>query len=276
MGLFGVTNEQLKELRTRYPEGTIIQLDYMADEQAPPYGTKGIVENVDDAGTIHVHWENGCGLGLLPFEGDKCHVVSKQIVACNIEYDCEKAELEYLPKEIVIPTGIQGDEEIANYISDKTGYCIKSFCLSNEMEYNTNSFIVQIKKEITVDTFENIKNISKYKYTEGEVVGSVRTYNSTSVPMIIDIAESDSLYEDGATKYLESWCYFLVDGGNINNIFDYEHYDGGKIVSYNKLQKMDYDSFIKVIHDNANEYLASYLKQKETKDISDDFDEIEI
>lgn len=47
-----------------YPKGTSIELIYMDDPQAPPTGTRGIVDFVDDIGQIHVKWENGSGLAL--------------------------------------------------------------------------------------------------------------------------------------------------------------------------------------------------------------------
>lgn len=56
---------QLESLRNQYPAGTKVELIEMDDFQAPPPGTKGIVRFVDDIGTIHVSWENGCGLGLV-------------------------------------------------------------------------------------------------------------------------------------------------------------------------------------------------------------------
>ena len=69
-------NEKVSALRSRYPQGTIVQLVRMDDVQAPPVGARGTVEFVDDAGTIHVHWENGSGLGLVPDE-DEFVVVDK-------------------------------------------------------------------------------------------------------------------------------------------------------------------------------------------------------
>jgi len=54
--------------------GKKIELVYMNDGQAPPIGTKGIVKKVDDMGTIHVNWENGSSLGLLP-EVDKFKIL---------------------------------------------------------------------------------------------------------------------------------------------------------------------------------------------------------
>lgn len=58
--------KELADLRRKYPEGTAIDLIHMDDRQAPPKGTRGIVTHVDDAGTIHMRWENGSSLGLIP------------------------------------------------------------------------------------------------------------------------------------------------------------------------------------------------------------------
>ena len=54
--------------KKRYPKGTSIELISMDDPQAPPTGTQGIVDFVDDIGQIHVQWENGSGLALIPGE----------------------------------------------------------------------------------------------------------------------------------------------------------------------------------------------------------------
>jgi hypothetical protein len=38
----------------------------MDDEQAPPAGTKGKVIHVDDIGSIHIAWETGSTLAVVP------------------------------------------------------------------------------------------------------------------------------------------------------------------------------------------------------------------
>ena len=53
---------KLKEIREMYPEGTQIVLTEMAGESQMPYGLKGTVKFVDDAGQIHMSWENGSSL----------------------------------------------------------------------------------------------------------------------------------------------------------------------------------------------------------------------
>lgn len=59
------TQEEIKYIREKYVKGTKIELVKMYDLIVPvPEGTKGIVDFVDDIGTIHVKWENGSTLGL--------------------------------------------------------------------------------------------------------------------------------------------------------------------------------------------------------------------
>ena len=64
----GMTDTELRELRERYAPGCRIELVYLGD----PYpgklteGCRGTVAFVDDIGTIHVKWDCGSSLGLVP------------------------------------------------------------------------------------------------------------------------------------------------------------------------------------------------------------------
>ena len=64
--MFGFPSEEtVKSLREQYPKGTRIELSYMNDPYSKlGYGERGTVDHVDDAGTIHVRWDCGSGLGL--------------------------------------------------------------------------------------------------------------------------------------------------------------------------------------------------------------------
>ena len=67
---------QLQALHERYPVGTRIRLIRMADDIAPvPPGMTGSVAIIDDAGNIHMKWDNGRSLALI--EGaDEFEVIS--------------------------------------------------------------------------------------------------------------------------------------------------------------------------------------------------------
>ena len=62
--------QDIEQIKKKYPKGTKIELIKMNDIQAPPTGTKGIVEQVDDIGTIHMIWETGSTLGLVEGEDE--------------------------------------------------------------------------------------------------------------------------------------------------------------------------------------------------------------
>ena len=70
-----LNKELVRELRDRFPVGCRVELVYMDDTQAPPTGTLGTVYGVDDIGTIHIDWDNGCGLGIA-YGVDKCRKIS--------------------------------------------------------------------------------------------------------------------------------------------------------------------------------------------------------
>ena len=56
-----------KVYKEKYPVVTRIELISMEDPYAPiEPGTKGTVAHVDDVGTIHMKWDNGRTLGLIP------------------------------------------------------------------------------------------------------------------------------------------------------------------------------------------------------------------
>ncbi len=52
--------------KIQYPAGTRVLLNSMADPSPVPSGTRGTVRFVDDIGTVHVAWDNGRMLGLVP------------------------------------------------------------------------------------------------------------------------------------------------------------------------------------------------------------------
>ena len=69
----------INRLRKQYPEGTKVKLIWMNDYEAPPKGTIGEVIYIDDMGTIHVNWENGSSLGLVP-RADAWEIIKENIL----------------------------------------------------------------------------------------------------------------------------------------------------------------------------------------------------
>lgn len=76
------SRETIEKIKNEYPSGTKVRCKYMDDPYHPvPPNTEGTVVKVDDSGTIHVHWDNGSFIGLIPgvdiFEKSKEPIVVK-------------------------------------------------------------------------------------------------------------------------------------------------------------------------------------------------------
>ncbi len=61
-----MNRKRVEVLRKQYPPGCMVALVHMDDKFAPPAGTKGKVIHVDDIGSIHIAWEIGSTLGVIP------------------------------------------------------------------------------------------------------------------------------------------------------------------------------------------------------------------
>lgn len=66
-------------------KGKRIECIHMNDAFAVPSGTKGTIRLIDDMGTIHVQWDNGRTLGLVP-EEDSYKFIKEEKV--NSSYIC--------------------------------------------------------------------------------------------------------------------------------------------------------------------------------------------
>lgn len=65
----------LEELNKTYPIGSKIKLlEDMEDTQGIRAGQFGILEYIDDEGSLHMRWDNGSGLAIIP-EIDKFEVI---------------------------------------------------------------------------------------------------------------------------------------------------------------------------------------------------------
>jgi len=73
--------EIIEKLKQEYPVGTRVILRKMDDCQAPPIGTKGTVQGVDDAASLLVKWDNGCGLNVV-YGVDKVETLDSVTTVC--------------------------------------------------------------------------------------------------------------------------------------------------------------------------------------------------
>lgn len=69
--------KMVKKLRKEFPVGCRIVLDEMDDRQAPPIGTQGTCNGVDDAENILVSWDTGSHLNVA-YGADSCHRVASE------------------------------------------------------------------------------------------------------------------------------------------------------------------------------------------------------
>lgn len=73
-----MNNRLVQMYREIYKPGTRIECISMDDPYSPiERGTKGIVVAVDDIGTIHMEWDNGRTLGLVPGE-DEFRIIKEE------------------------------------------------------------------------------------------------------------------------------------------------------------------------------------------------------
>lgn len=68
-----MTRTVLTALRERYKKGKIVECISM-DGEPRMTGQRGTVQFVDDAGQVHVAWNNGSSLALIP-EADEFRIV---------------------------------------------------------------------------------------------------------------------------------------------------------------------------------------------------------
>lgn len=72
----------VEKIKNEYPSGTRVELVEMDDPYRDmPVGMKGTVTSVDDTGTIHVAWDNGCHLGVVYGE-DSCKKLDTVTTIC--------------------------------------------------------------------------------------------------------------------------------------------------------------------------------------------------
>ena len=89
----------ISSLRAALPEGTVIRAirmvneDGSMDSQAVPIGTYGKVSHIDDVGTIHMNWDTGSTLGILPGVDDFMVIGKNNFDKCFITIIADKSRI---------------------------------------------------------------------------------------------------------------------------------------------------------------------------------------
>lgn len=85
------SQKEVEQLRQKYPIGTRILLIQMDDPYAPvSSGTRGSVEHIDDAGQIHMAWDNGRTLPLVPdVDTFRKLTASEEVIESEMEDFCK-------------------------------------------------------------------------------------------------------------------------------------------------------------------------------------------
>lgn len=81
-----------ERMKRCYPPGTRLLLLSMDDPYAPiPSGMRGTVEHVDDAAQIHMRWDNGRTLAIIPEEDDFRKLTAEELAEENEDMDEDNA-----------------------------------------------------------------------------------------------------------------------------------------------------------------------------------------
>lgn len=129
------SKEIVECIRKEYPVGTRVQLVQMDDVQAPPIGTKGTVQCVDDTASIMVKWDNGSGLNVVYGE-DFCRKLNMVKTICYGKediWDSRKEAAEFYIRAMAGSEGSECDRYTKIYMELLMG---KDVCTDEEDEHD--------------------------------------------------------------------------------------------------------------------------------------------
>lgn len=129
------SKEIVENIRKEYPVGTRVQLVQMDDMQAPPIGTKGTVQGVDDTASIMVKWDNGSGLKVVYGE-DYCRKLNTVKTICYGKedvWDSRKEAAEFFLQAMAGSEGSECDRYTKIYMELLMG---KDVCTDEEEDHD--------------------------------------------------------------------------------------------------------------------------------------------
>ena len=175
-----ISEDKLNEIKENYPPETKIKLlKDMEDKQPILAGTIGIVDYIDSEGQLHMKWENGRTLALIP-EVDQFEVISKPEKIKVIIIETQK---EPYSKEIY--NTLRNKQEIVGGLIQ----CVSSF-LSDETNcdfiLNDEGKIIDLPKNRVIWNGEEIVHGNMIVAKVDDSIGDFVTLSDDEITYLID------------------------------------------------------------------------------------------
>ena len=175
-----ISEDKLNEIKENYPPETKIKLlKDMDDKQPILAGTIGIVDYIDSEGQLHMKWENGRTLALIP-EVDQFEIISKPEKIKVIIIETQK---EPYSKEIY--NTLRNKQEIVGGLIQ----CVSSF-LSDEINcdfiLNDEGKIIDLPKNRVIWNGEEIVHGNMIVAKVDDSIGDFVTLSDDEITYLID------------------------------------------------------------------------------------------
>lgn len=175
-----ISEDKLNEIKENYPLETKIKLLKETEDKQPILaGTIGIVDYIDSEGQLHMKWENGRTLALIP-EVDQFEVISKPEKIKVIIIETQK---EPYSKEIY--NTLRNKQEIVGGLIQ----CVSSF-LSDEINcdfiLNDEGKIIDLPKNRVIWNGEEIVHGNMIVAKVDDSIGDFVTLSDDEITYLID------------------------------------------------------------------------------------------
>lgn len=174
---------KVENTRREFPEGTLVRMIDMVDPRPIPEDMTGTVRYVDDIGNIHINWENGSTLALIP-EADKFEVIRKGPPATFRLEATVKMSRPFIPDsdDYFSPGGytIEADGRLIDFDFEDTSWGIddKDPSIIHYMQKNPDIVAFPHLKYVSACDLEKVTSLPEfYIYTEGDGFEPVEVIN---------------------------------------------------------------------------------------------------
>lgn len=187
---------KIQKLKDQYPEGTRIEVIHMEDTQAVKKGSLGTVQFVDDMGTIHVSWDDGGSLGLIPgvdsFKVVQENKLNYEVRSVDIKLNASLIRKDYLEPE-------------PHYIRKAVKVTQKEYHNLLENPLDDKEYIAALADGMYQDDDVHFSIVVYCDEEPDAILVQSEGYNyarySSFIPNIHELLETHTLEQDTDTKY---------------------------------------------------------------------------